>query len=212
MRGQKINRLEKSRDEWYQSHHQSSPSSRKKNNSLTLSINFDTHTYTKTDVFKPFCPYNNHQTGFNEFENNYYYGNDKYITYWGKGGVGVEPIDFSRTLSILREKTAMSPYKINLAPIGKINDCFTPYQNDQMTYDALEAARNELRHRAEHIALEMRRVDDLWNTEPAANILLRSGNQSLENSHQNARSSSVQRRSSHSSNSKKSKRNSRSYL
>ena len=204
-----MNRLNKSREEQYRSYSNKTSKFGKKNNSLALSINFDTHTYTKTSVLKPFNP-KSVRIPTNEFESDYYLGNDKKISYWGKGGAGVEPIDFSRTLSIIRENTAMSPYQINLAPIGKINDCWTPYQNDQMTYDVLEAARNELRHRAEHIAWEMRRVDDLWNTEPAANSILRS--QSLEKNNQKNRSSSVQRGSSKNKDPRRSRRASKSYL
>lgn len=187
-----MNRLEKSREAQYRSYNQTSPNKGKKNSTLALSINFDTHTYTKTDVLKPFRPHNFKMPTSN-FNDGYYFENDKKKSYWGKGGAGVEPIDFSRTLSILRENTALSPYDLKLAPIGKINDCWTPYQNDQMTYCVFEAARNELRHRAEHIAWEMKRVDDLWNTEPAANSILRS--QGLNR--QNTRSSSVKRQSSH---------------
>ena len=204
---QKLNRLERSRNDQYNSYHQKTPNMGKKSGKLTLSINFDSHTYTKTNVMKPFHPHNS-RIPSNEFENNYYFGDDKKISYWGKGVAGVEPIDFSRTLSILRENTALSPYDINLAPIGRINDCWTPYQNDQMTYHVLEAARNELQHRAEHLAWEMKRVDDLWNTEPAANSILRS--QSLNQS--NTRSSSVQREQSHKSDRRRSKRSTRSFF
>ncbi|OHS98754.1 hypothetical protein TRFO_08769 [Tritrichomonas foetus] len=156
MYGLKMNRLEKSREEWYRAHHQTPPNlGRKSQPSRKLNIHVDTHTYTKTSVFKPYSPpLPTDGVG---------------LSYWEGKGAGIEPIEFSKTLQILRESTCMSPSHVRPAPIGRINECFTPYQNDIMAFDAFETARKELKFRAEHIASEMRRVDDEWNRPPAAN-------------------------------------------
>lgn len=159
----------------------------KKGSSLKLQINFDSHTYTKTKVFKPYTPEKKARRK-NAFEE-YYEGDDKSLTYWGKGNVGVEPIDFARTISILRENTVMSPYDLKTASYGQNLDLSTPYQNDLVTFQLFESARNELAHRAEHIAKEMKRVDDAWNTPPLANQILMnrsseiSGNKRSRKSH-----------------------------
>ncbi|OHT06346.1 hypothetical protein TRFO_05518 [Tritrichomonas foetus] len=55
---------------------------------------------------------------------------------------------------------------------GRLNRCFTPYENDIMSFDAFEAVRKELKNRSEHIASEMKRVDDEWNRPPAKNWFL----------------------------------------
>ncbi|OHT03019.1 hypothetical protein TRFO_29675 [Tritrichomonas foetus] len=154
MYGLKQRRLEKDRLEWYKCHGQKPPNSicddniRRKPNTKA-----DTQTYTKTTILNVYAPKQSDFRGP--------------LSYWEGEGAGIEPDEFYQCIRSLRGTGIVSKEHIPVPKsTGRINDCFTPYENDLMTFDAFESARKELKRRTEHIANEMDRVYKEWTRPP----------------------------------------------
>ena len=87
-------------------------------------------------------------------------------SYWEGEGAGIEPIEFLTSMNSLRSETVISRKKLPIPKPGKVNRCFTPYENDVMTFEAFELARMELKRKSEHLANEIERVDREFNRDP----------------------------------------------
>jgi hypothetical protein len=155
MYGGYLRRLEQSKAAWYREMGQEPPNLGF-SQPVRRAVKIDTRTCTRTailDVFAPPEPV----------------PRDTPLSYWGSGGAGIDPAEFRESVRSLREDEVMSRANVPQPPIGRVNRCFTPYENDVMTFEAFETARRELRKRSEHIALEMARVHSEWTKEPRAN-------------------------------------------
>jgi hypothetical protein len=155
MYGGYLRRLEQSKAAWYREMGQEPPNLGF-SQPVRRPVKIDTKTYTKTailDVFAPPEPI----------------PHDTSLSYWEVSGAGIEPVEFRESVRSLREDEVMSPVNVSQPPIGRVNRCFTPYENDVMTFEAFETARKELKKRAEHIAAEMARVNYEWTREPQPN-------------------------------------------
>lgn len=144
-------RMERTKHDWYCSKGQDPP-----NLGFTQPIKkkklIDTQTYTNTTVLDVFAPVT---ANANES-----------LSYWEGDGAGIEPIEFRQSISSLRQSQVMSKCEIPKPKPGRLNNCFTPYENDVMTFDAFETARKELKRRSDHLATEMKRVQEEWTRPP----------------------------------------------
>lgn len=151
MYGLKLRRLEKDRLEWYKCHGQKPPNSgtdrRRKPKTKA-----DTQTYTTTTLLNIYAPQQTEMRGK--------------LSYWEGEGAGVEPVEFLNAMRDLRGTNVISKEQYPIPKTGRLNNCFTPYENDLMAFDAFETVRNELKHRTDHLASEMERVYQEWNRPP----------------------------------------------
>jgi hypothetical protein len=92
--------------------------------------------------------------------------NDIIGTYWKTDDAGMEPIEFRESLSTMQSDSVLSWADLPRPGSGEINECFTPYENDMMSYGAFETTRLELRRRGNHLAHEMARVDTEFRRPP----------------------------------------------
>jgi hypothetical protein len=163
MYGGYLRRLEKSKAEWYRAKGQVPP-----NLGFSQPVRqpkkIDTHTYTTTNMLDQFSPASDEISRAN-------------LSYWEGEGAGVEPDEFHNTARAMRRNEVMSPYAVPRPKIGELNRCFTPYENDLMTFEVFETTRHELKERAEHIALEMDRVNQEWTRDPVKNWFALKGGQ-----------------------------------
>lgn len=145
-----LRRLEKTKAEWYKVHGQKPPNLGYTEPRKPKKIEVDTNTYTTTEILDVYAPKSPDPP--------------RKLSYWE--GPGIEPEDFRRSLDVLRTKPVISPTKIPKPNIGRLNNCFTPYENDTLTFQTYELARRELKRQSEHLAEEMERVEDEWTREP----------------------------------------------
>ncbi|OHT13215.1 hypothetical protein TRFO_16786 [Tritrichomonas foetus] len=94
---------------------------------------------------------------------------DLFYSYWETENAGMEPIEFRAAANTLRGDTIIGWKDVPQPGHGEINDCFTPYENDIMSFGAFETFRAELKKRGQHLANEMKRVDDEFNRKPVKN-------------------------------------------
>ena len=99
------------------------------------------------------------------------------ISYWEGYGAGIEPIEFRTARSVLMSDSIISRTDYPKVGSGHINECFTPYENDCMSFEAFEISRRELQRRSNQLADEMKRVDDMFNREPVENWFALKGKQ-----------------------------------
>jgi hypothetical protein len=154
MRGLFRRRLEKDKLDWYRCHGVKPPEvdgSKKK----IPERKADVQTYTETTVLDVFTP---QMTSL-----------DQPLSYWEVDGAGIEPNEFTTSIMALRSLNVVSREEQKFPRPGKLTDCTTPYTNDVMTFDAFETIRNELKHRSDHLASEMQRVQNEWNRPPKEN-------------------------------------------
>lgn len=156
--------------DWYRKHNQEPPNLGFVPKQIKRKmIDVDTRTYTKTYKMNPYDPIRSKKSDENENSSTKKIKremiNDK-LSLWEGEGAGIEPIEFFNTLGVLREDKCLNPKYIKSPPVGRLNNCFTPYENDIMSFDAFEAVRKELKNRSEHIANEMKRVEKEWNRPP----------------------------------------------
>ena len=85
------------------------------------------------------------------------------LSYWETTDAGIEPLEFWISRNNTKSDEVIGWTELPLPASGTINRCFTPYENDIMSYEAFEVTRRELKHRGEHLANEMKRVDDTFN-------------------------------------------------
>ncbi|EAY14358.1 hypothetical protein TVAG_026790 [Trichomonas vaginalis G3] len=151
MRAGFLRRAEKHRREWYESRGQKPPTLHPPE---TPRRRFTpvTQTLTNTVVLEQFD---------NRREPEYI---DK--SYWEGEGAGIEPIEFLAEMNSLRSETVISRKQLPIPSTKKINRCFTPYENDIMSFNAFETARNELKRKSEHLANEIDRVNREFNRDP----------------------------------------------
>jgi hypothetical protein len=90
-------------------------------------------------------------------------------SYWETVDAGMEPVEFRQSLNVLKSDTVVSWHTVPQPGSGETNRCFTPYENDVMSYGAFETTRLELKKRGSHLASEMKRVDDEFNRPPKKN-------------------------------------------
>ena len=179
MYGLKQRRLEKDRLEWYKCHGQKPPNlgqdpRRKKPKTMARA-----QTYTPTTVLNVYAPKQTEMNGD--------------LSYWEGEGAGIEPIEFLNSIRTLRDTDIISHNYFPLQKQGRLNNCFTPYENDLMTFDAFESVRKELQRKTDHIASEMERVYKEWIRPPKENwFCLRDRQFSVEHS----RFMEIQRRNS----------------
>lgn len=108
------------------------------------------------------------------------------MSYWETRAPGMEPIDFASARNAMRSDSVVSWTSRPLTPQGPVNKCFTPYENDVMAYGAFEVTMDELRRRGNHLAEEMKRVDDEFNRPPKRNWFCMKGQQfSIEHTRYN---------------------------
>jgi hypothetical protein len=152
MYGGFLRRLEKSKEAWYRAHGMSPPEIFEGPRTPRKMRLPRPQTYTKTtvlDIYAP-VPHPVHRL----------------LSYWETEGAGIEPRDFRRSISSIRRKDVISWDPFPLPRIGRLNKCETPYENDIMSFDAFETARRELKHRSDHLASEMDRVEREWTRPP----------------------------------------------
>jgi hypothetical protein len=151
MRAGFLRRAEKHRREWYAARGQNPPTLQPPE---TPRRRFTpvTQTLTETVVLEQFS---NNKTPEHL---------DK--SYWEGDGAGIEPLEFLTSMNSLRSDTVISRTKVPIPKTGKINRCFTPYENDVMSFEAFEAARTELKRKSEHLANEIERVNNEFNRDP----------------------------------------------
>jgi hypothetical protein len=113
----------------------------------------DLHTSTETTVLDVFVP-GTRPSG-------------RPLSYWEGDGAGIEPGEFTTSVSALRATNVVSRDGYQCPRVGKINSCRTPYQNDLMTFEAFETIRNELKHKCDHLSSEMLRVQEEWTRPPS---------------------------------------------
>ena len=102
-------------------------------------------------------------------------------SYWEGKGAGIEPIEFLASMNSLRSETVISREQLPMTEPGKINRCFTPYENDIMSFEAFELARQELKRKSEHLANEIERVDREFNRDPCDKwYMLKTGQFTIE--------------------------------
>ena len=85
------------------------------------------------------------------------------LSYWETTDAGIEPLEFWTSRNMVKSDTVVGWTELPLPEAGAINRCFTPYENDIMSYEAFEVTRKELKHRGEHLANEMKRVDETFH-------------------------------------------------
>ena len=153
MYGGYLRRLERTKRDWYHARGQEPP-----NLGFTQPVTrpppLDMRTYTTTtvlDVFSP-PPADTRRR--------------KKLSYWEGEGAGIEPDEFRQSLTSLRHMEVVGPREVEYPRPGRLNACFTPYENDIMSFDAFETVRGELKRRAEALAMEMKRVDNEWARPP----------------------------------------------
>lgn len=154
MYGCYLRRLEKDKVDWYKSHGMKPPNIETGRKELKGKKG-DANTYTQTTVMNTYAP------SIPEIR--------KPFSYWEGDGAGVEPMDFRESICALRSTNVVSPHHVHLPKTGRLNDCFTPYENDIMSFDAFETVRKELKHKSEHLAQEIDRVNKEWNRPPKEN-------------------------------------------
>lgn len=151
MYGLKQRRLEKDRLEWYKCHGQKPPSSGT-DRRRRPKTKADTQTYTTTTLLNVYAPNQPEIRGR--------------LSYWEGEGAGIEPVEFFHSINSLRGINVVSREKYPIPKTREPQTCFTPYQNDLVTFEAFEDIRKELKHKANHIASEMERVHAEWTREP----------------------------------------------
>lgn len=189
-----LRQREIAKKEWYRVHHQTPPNLGRPPPPKREPLEIDTKTYTMTYYVDHYDP---EEEDDNEIQNPAQNKNSKKkldLSLWEGSGAGIEPFEFQKSLSTLREDKIMTSAKIirnnnsnnknqdkskpvmrvsvppaEVPPVNRLNRCFTPYENDLMSFDAFETMRKELKNRSEHIACEMQRVDDEWNRPPKKN-------------------------------------------
>ena len=119
--------------------------------------NQDENPFEDTDMFE--------EEDFPEEENS----EEEPLSYWETEGAGIEPPEFQIAKAILQSDTVVSWKEHPPIGQGEITACYTPYQNDQMTFQAFELARHELQRKTQQLAEEMKRVDIIFNRPPKKN-------------------------------------------
>jgi hypothetical protein len=154
MRGLFKRRLEKDKMDWYKCHGMKPPDfdSRRKKIPRTKA---DVQTYTETTVLDVFAPVT--------------LSLNRPLSYWEGEGAGIEPTEFTTSVTALRSQPIVSRDPCAYPKPGNLQECSTPYKNDLMTFDAFETIRRELKHRSDHLASEMERVHDEWTRPPKDN-------------------------------------------
>ena len=184
-----LRQREIAKKEWYRVHHQTPPNLGRPPPPKREPLEIDTKTYTMTYFVDHYDP----EEDDNEYQESVKNRNQTKkldLSLWEGPGAGIEPFEFQKSLSTLREDkimTSATKSKSNcnneknqvnnkctvppayMPPTNRLNRCFTPYENDLMSFDAFETMRKELKNRSEHIACEMQRVDDEWNRPPKKN-------------------------------------------
>ena len=97
------------------------------------------------------------------------------FTYWEGEGAGIEPIEFREIRNILQSDIVLSQTPHELIGPGELNDCFTPYENDQMSFHAFQLARKELEKRGDQLAEEVKRINDEFYRPPVKNWFCKKG-------------------------------------
>ena len=92
-----------------------------------------------------------------------------FYSYWETENAGIEPLEFRAAANTLRSDIILSNANVKQPGHGEINDCYTPYENDIMSFGAFETFRAELKKRSEHLATEMRSVTEEFNRPPVKN-------------------------------------------
>jgi hypothetical protein len=90
-------------------------------------------------------------------------------SYWETDNAGMEPIEFLTSLNTMKSDSVISWTVVARPGCGAVNRCFTPYENDVMSFGAFETMRLELRRRGQHLANEMERVDNEFHRPPKKN-------------------------------------------
>jgi hypothetical protein len=155
MRALFLRQQEKYKNEWYRVHHQTPPNLEFEE-PLPPKKEAYVQTITDTYVVDGFRP--------EPLE-----GDDIIRSYWETDDAGMEPIEFRESLCALQSDAVVSWEDLPHPGSGEINPCFTPYENDMMSYGAFETTRLELRRRGKHLAHEMGRVDSEFRRPPRKN-------------------------------------------
>lgn len=151
MRAGFLYRAEKHRREWYAARGQNPPTLEPPMTPRRKRIP-NIQTLTDTVVLKGYRP----GVDYKELD----------MSYWEGKGAGIEPIEFLAGVNALKSDMVFSREKFPPVMPGKINKCYTPYENDIMSFDAFETARKELKRRSDHLASEMERVSREFNRDP----------------------------------------------
>lgn len=189
-----LRQREIAKKEWYRVHHQTPPNLGRPPPPKREPLEIDTKTYTMTYFVDHYDPEEEDKKEIQENSSSKNRQQKNDLSLWEGSGAGIEPFEFQKSLSTLREDKIMTSAKIiknnckngndkdslkfythvsvppaEYPPVNRLNRCFTPYENDLMSFDAFETMRKELKNRSEHIACEMQRVDDEWNRPPKKN-------------------------------------------
>jgi len=151
MRALFLRQKEKHRIEWYKSHGIKPPELSPPKTARRKYI-ANTQTLTNTVVVEHFSK---------DFE-----PKSLEVSYWEGEGAGIEPLEFRESMNILRSDLVVSRKSLPVFKPGELNQCFTPYENDLLTFNTFEATRRELKRRADQLAFEMDRVDQEFNRNP----------------------------------------------
>jgi hypothetical protein len=155
MRALFLRQQEKYKSEWYRVHNQKPPSVEFEDPPPPKKEPY-VQTITDTYIVDGFRPEPTAETHLD-------------MSYWETDDAGPEPIEFRSSLNTARSDSVVSWTELPLPDSGEINRCFTPYENDIMSYGVLETVRLELRRRGDHLANEMDRVDSEFRRPPKKN-------------------------------------------
>lgn len=147
-----LRQLERTKADWYRQKGQQPPNLGF-SQPITRPPPLDMRTYTTTTILDVFSPPPSPDR-------------KKKLSYWEGDGAGIEPAEFRQSLTSIRHMEVVGPHGVEHPRPGRLNECFTPYENDIMSFDAFETARSELKRRAESLAMEMKRVDNEWARPP----------------------------------------------
>lgn len=147
-----MNQQSRYKSKWYESRGQTPPNLGRKEKTIrkkepcTMTI---TDTYV-VDGFQPEVSGDDHLD----------------MSYWETRDAGMEPLEFFAARNAMKSDSVVSWSEFPAVGEGEINKCFTPYENDMMSYGAMEVMRLELKNRGRHLANEMKRVDDEFYRPP----------------------------------------------
>ncbi|KAH0792942.1 hypothetical protein GPJ56_003206 [Histomonas meleagridis] len=145
---------EEYKKKWYKAHKENPPNLRRKEKTTNSLNNLS---FRKTEILEGFQAKNACDP------------KNLCYSYWDTEIPGIEPLEFRASVNSLRSDSIISNKEISYPGNGVLNNCFTPYENDIMSFGAFETTRLELKRKALHLSEEMKRVDEEFYRPPKEN-------------------------------------------